>query len=135
MVMEKKNYSRPSLMVEKFTPQEYVAACSITEDKTVYKAKCDAGGILTGGLWQETNSQPGLQMTGNNKDKHLTAGIGNNFTSCGNTFYLPLSTTFLDGYYTAIGLIPVKVKIWQEGGKYHATQSPIDEVNEKKNLS
>lgn len=88
-----KSYKKPVLNVERFTPNEFVAACG--DENKVYKFKCDAPTEWgTGLVFEETNGEPGLQAFGRNKDKFRSA-----YHPCGEEHEAPYNSAFLDGYY------------------------------------
>ena len=49
--MERRSYSRPRMIRENFTPQEYVALCIYGGENGLY------------GAWEDTNGCPGMQQT------------------------------------------------------------------------
>lgn len=110
----RKMWNEPEILVEKFMPNEYVAACG--ESGVVYKFTCDAGGGIPGSVYQETNNIPGLQ-TGRGGDKEIaTYAFGGLFGyhACGTTHEAESDSGFYDGYYCARGEgDPVKVIIWK----------------------
>lgn len=71
--MNRKVWKQPLTVVQKFMPNEYVAACG--DSGVVYKFRCDAGGGVYGSVYEETNGIPGLQ-TGRSGDTEL-AGYSN----------------------------------------------------------
>lgn len=115
----KKTWEEPKIMVQKFMPNEYVAACGASG--TVYNFVCDAGDGVWGSVYQETNNQPGLQAHGRNKDTIIStyeefwgspvAG----YHACGKTHEAESNSGFFDGYYCAKGDTdnPVSVIIWK----------------------
>ena len=65
--MEKKNYSKPFMMSEKFVPQDYVAACPPDSEFVKYLFVCDANtdNPPSSGqydVYLETNGTAGLQI-------------------------------------------------------------------------
>ena len=61
----KMRWEEPRIKVQKFMPNEYVAAC--------YVINCNVPG--TGYLYAETNGEPGLQSTGRNADEFLVGPV------------------------------------------------------------
>lgn len=53
---------QPLTVVQKFAPNEYVAACG--DHGVTYKFECNAGGGIPGSVYQETNGIDGLQTHG-----------------------------------------------------------------------
>lgn len=91
-----KSYKKPVLNVERFTANEFVAACH--DINKVYKFKCDAGGGRSGSVYLETNGEPGLQ-TGWGGDRYLSG-----YHACGTTHEAKTTDDFLDGYYVTSSL-------------------------------
>lgn len=89
--MEGRVWERPQMLVQKFEPNEYVAACG--ESGTTYKFTCDAGGGVSGSVYLETNGKEGLQ-TGWGGDRYLSG-----YHACGTTHEAESTDDFLDGYY------------------------------------
>ena len=114
-----KSYKKPVLNVERFTPNEFVAACG--DSGVVYKFKCDAGDGVYGSVYQETNGRPGLQTSGWNADDMIAKydrgwfGKEYGFHACGTTHEAESDSGFYDGYYCAEGNTrnPVSVIIWK----------------------
>lgn len=61
----KKKWEEPRIVVQKFTPNEYVAAC--------YVINCNVPGY--GYIYAETNGEPGLQRDGRNPDEFLVGPV------------------------------------------------------------
>ena len=78
----RRRYERPSAYIEEFTPNEYVAACG--DSGKVYNFKCNAGGGKYGGVYKETNGQPGLQISGRNRDQRISIS-NSSYHACENT--------------------------------------------------
>lgn len=58
----KKRWEEPRILVQKFMPNEYVAACG--DENKVYKFTCDAPTEWGSGLvYVESNGEPGLQVS------------------------------------------------------------------------
>ena len=104
-----KSYKKPVLNVERFTANEFVAACH--DINKVYKFKCDAGGGRSGDVYLETNGRPGLQ-TGWGGDSYLSG-----YYACGTTHEAKTTDDFLDGYYVTSswfgGTKTTPVKVWR----------------------
>lgn len=113
-----KSYKKPVLNVERFTPNEFVAACG--DSGVVYNFECNAGGGVYGSVYEETNGIPGLQ-TGRRGDTEL-AGYSNGlfgengFYACNKTHKAESSNAFVNGYYCAKGNTsnPLPVIVWKE---------------------
>lgn len=58
--MKQQVWSSPKTAFEEFVPQNYIAACG--DENVVYKFTCAVNNNEYGGVWQETNGQPGLQV-------------------------------------------------------------------------
>lgn len=125
----KKTWEEPQILVQKFIPNEYVAACG--DSGTTYLFKCDAGGGVYGSVYQETNGQSGLQTSGWNADTKIASYenwgfLGEyGFHACGTTHEAESDSGFYDGYYCAKGNTnnPVPVIIWKgnRGDNVHCT--------------
>lgn len=116
----KRAYVRPTMVGERFVANEYVAACGDTEYGK-YKFTCDAGGGVSGIVYQESNGVPGLQKYGSWKysaDKCLYG-----YHACNITHEADTTDEFLDGYYVPDGGNPVNVIIWRgkSGRNVHCT--------------
>lgn len=137
--MRKRTYVKPVLSGEEFVPQVYCANCSTDDYHGIsYKFECNAGGGISGKIYQETNGIAGLQRTGSNADKNITDGSINNYTSYSacdetHTVTIPassgatLDTYFPKGYFYSSGgwfgeEQTINVRIWTAGGtNIHAT--------------
>lgn len=116
--MNRKVWKQPLTVVQKFMPNEYVAACG--DSGVVYKFRCDAGDGVYGSVYEETNGIPGLQ-TGRRGDTEL-AGYSNDwfgesgYHACQATHEADSSDEFVNGYYCAKGNTknPVQVMVWKE---------------------
>lgn len=112
-------WKQPLTVVQKFAPNEYVAACG--DSGVVYKFKCDAGDGVYGSVYQETNGQPGLQTGGWKSDRRIATYNDSmfwgesGFHACGTTHEAESDSGFYDGYYCAKGNTrnPVSVIIWK----------------------
>lgn len=126
-----KSYKKPVLNVERFTANEFVAACG--DLNKVYKFKCDAGGGRSGSVYLETNGKPGLQTTGYfegwkwiDADDYLSG-----YQACGTTHEAKTTDDFFDGYYRYkkggifSGTETVPVKVWRGpgGDNTHCTEN------------
>lgn len=105
-----KSYKKPVLNVERFTANEFVAACH--DINKVYKFKCDAGGGRSGDVYLETNGIPGLQTGWWGGDQYLSG-----YHACGTTHEAKTTDDFLDGYYVTSswfgGTKTTPVKVWR----------------------
>ena len=117
----KKEYVRPTMIGERFAPNEYVAACG--DSGTTYLFKCDAGDGVSGNVYLETNGVSGLQTTGQwiqtgdlpwqgywqEADKSLGG-----YHACGETHEADSKDSFLEGYYVPYGSSKVtSVIVWR----------------------
>ncbi|MGF0102594.1 hypothetical protein [Bariatricus sp. SGI.019] len=119
----KREYVTPMMIGERFSPNEYIAACG--ESGTTYKFVCDAqrkwGANLGGIVYLETNGVDGLQRSGSNPDSPL--GL---YHSCSATHIVESTSEFLDGYFEPTGVIDARVRkvvIWrgEDGQNIHCT--------------
>lgn len=108
-----KSYKKPVLNVERFTANEFVAACG--DVNKVYKFVCDAGGGTYGTVYEDSNHNGRWDLIG---DKALTGYIIPTYHACGATHEAPVDDEFLDGFYlpNSNPFNPTKVKIWTDGG-------------------
>lgn len=81
----KNRWAEPKIMVQKFTPNEYVAACGSTVEGN-YLFKCDAAG---GPLYYYSTDRWG------NKKANF---ISNNYHPCGKTHETSKDNEFPDGF-------------------------------------
>lgn len=123
-----RSYKRPTMTVERFVPNEYVAACG--DENKVYKFKCDAGGWIGqgGNVYLETNGEPGLQIIDRNPDQCLTKGLWNGYTPCGETHEASVNDDFLKGYFLPFGqelFRAVDVMVWRgpNNNNVHVTRN------------
>lgn len=86
-----KSYKKPVLNVERFTANEFVAACG--DSGVTYLFTCDAGGGKSGTVYLETNGSDGLQ-TGWGGDQSLGG-----YHACGTEHEADSDDEFLNGYY------------------------------------
>ena len=91
----KKRWEEPRILVQKFMPNEYVAACG--DENKVYKFKCDAPtewGI--GFVFEESNGKDGLQY------RPISGGgdkLRGSYHPCGEEHDAPVTDAFRKGYY------------------------------------
>lgn len=114
-----KSYKKPVLNVERFTPNEFVAACH--DWNTVYKFKCDAGWTVLTGSTVYTNGKDGIMDTAD--DVNLGA-----YHKCTATHEASTKDDFIEGYLrkNILGFPagePQKVIIWrgENGDNVHCT--------------
>lgn len=91
-----RKYKKPVLNVEHFTANEFIAACH--DQNTVYKFTCDAGNGIYGGVYQETNGQPGLQIGVRNGDRRISSRE-TSFHACGETHEASTTSDFIQNCY------------------------------------
>lgn len=108
-----KSYKKPVLNVERFTANEFVAACG--DINKVYKFVCDAGGGTPGTVYEDSNHNGRWDLIG---DKALTGYILPTYHACGATHEAPVDDEFLDGFYlpNSNPFEATKVKVWTDGG-------------------
>lgn len=122
-------YERPTMNVENFAANEFIAACG--DSNVVYKFKCDAGGGEWGDVFLDSNKNNKLDSG----DLNLTSGKMHYYHACGATHEAPTEDEFPMGFYVENGgndklkasifgpkydVIPVRV--WTEhGDDVHAT--------------
>lgn len=117
-----KSYKKPVLNVERFTANEFVAACHDTNK--VYKFKCDAGGGISGTVYQETNGEPGLQTKPSLSGWYWADKRLGGYHACGTTHEASTTDDFLDGYYvTDSKTTPVKVWRGPNDDNIHCTEN------------
>lgn len=117
--MEKRVWESPLTMVQKFEPNEYIAACG--DENRVYLFTCDAGwtGLSGSDVW--TNGADGIM--GTEDDQYLGT-----YGKCGKTHEANTTDEFIGGYLkkNVIGF-PIgqaqKVIIWrgEDGNNIHCT--------------
>lgn len=118
-----KSYKKPVLNVERFTANEFVAACG--DSGVTYKFKCDAGGGASGNVYVESNGVKGLQpnrqwiQTGEWWEvwegywQEADRSLGG-YHACGTTHEADSDDDFLNGYYVPYGASqPTDVVIWR----------------------
>lgn len=108
-----KSYKKPVLNVERFTANEFVAACG--DINKVYKFVCDAGGGTPGTVYEDSNHNGRWDLL---SDKALTGYILPTYHACGATHEAPVDDEFLDGFYlpNSNPFEVTKVKVWTDGG-------------------
>lgn len=129
----KRTYVRPTMVGERFVANEYVAACG--DSGKVYKFECNAGGGVSGNVYQETNGESGLQRwpskPGSKPDTNLTSGVFTSYHACGETHEASAMVNFVNGYYVPLQSGKVtNVIIWRgkDGHNVHCTtQLNMDE--------
>ena len=121
--MKKQTWEEPQILVQKFIPNEYIAACG--DSGKIYKFTCDAGGGKWGSVYQETNNQPGLQTSWLSGDMEITRWPTIGYHACMTTHEAETESEFDSGYYCAGGDTsrPVPVIIWkgENGDDIHCT--------------
>lgn len=89
----RREYTRPIMICEVFSADEYVAACG--ESGTTYFFKCDAGKRYKNyTVYEESNGIPGLQKNFYKGDKLRTR----TYSPCGKTHEADSTDVFLNGY-------------------------------------
>ena len=81
--MERKNYSKPFMYTERFTPQEFVAACTLINISALQPAR------------KETNGIPGCQQTQVNATIEPWKEYEEEARNAGATFTQPHSSTLM----------------------------------------
>lgn len=121
--MKKQTWEEPQILVQKFIPNEYIAACG--DSGKIYKFTCDAGGGKRGSVYEETNNLPGLQTLEWNADTEITRWPSGGYHACMTTHEAESDSEFDHGYYCAGGDTrkPVPVIIWkgENGDDIHCT--------------
>ena len=124
----KKEYVTPTMVGERFSADEYVAACG--DSGKVYKFECNAGDGVPGNVYQETNGESGLQRWPSKPDTNLTSGLLT-YHACGETHEASAMDNFVNGYYVSLQSGNVtNVIIWRgkDGHNVHCTtQLNMDE--------
>lgn len=126
----KKNYVRPMMVGERFTANEYVAACG-DKEYGMYRFKCDAGASKPdyNTVYYETNGVAGLQTEGYydaTEKKYIQPDFRKtgSYHACGKTHEAPTNDEFLNGYCITPDKKTLSVIIWTEGGtNVHCTQN------------
>lgn len=109
----KKRWEEPRILVQKFMPNEYVAACG--DENKVYKFVCDAGGGTPGTVYKDSNHNGKWDLIG---DEALTGHILPTYHACGKTHSAPTDDEFIEGFYlpNSDPFKATKVIIWTDGG-------------------
>ena len=117
---------QPLTVVQKFAPNEYVAACG--DHGVTYKFECNAGGGIPGSVYQETNGIDGLQTHGGrgySADRELTSWPFSYYYACNEKHEADSTDDFLNGYYCSNDNTKnsQKVIIWRgkHGNDIHCT--------------
>lgn len=115
--MNRKVWKQPLTVVQKFMPNEYVAACG--DHGTTYLFTCDAGGGVSGEVYVESNGVEGLQTRGEwvggwgGHWQEADRSLGG-YHACGTTHEADSDNEFLNGYYVPYRSDDVtKVIIWR----------------------
>ena len=108
-----KSYKKPVLNVERFTANEFVAACH--DINKVYKFECNAGGGKYGAVYKDSNENGKLDFGDEELTSYLPA-----YHACGEKHEAPTDDEFIKGFYTE-GVVagyfnPTPVIIWTDGG-------------------
>lgn len=108
----KKRWEEPRILVQKFMPNEYVAACG--EVNKVFNFVCDAGGGTPGTVYEDSNNNGKLDL----HDEPLTGRILPTYHACGETHSAPTNDEFIKGFYlpNSDPFKATKVIIWTDGG-------------------
>lgn len=126
-----KSYKKPVLNVERFTANEFVAACG--DSGVTYLFTCDAGGGASGNVYVENNGVKGLQTTGKWVQTGFLPWQGyweyradqdlGGYHACGTTHEADSDDDFLNGYYVPRGGTEQNVVIWRGpwGDNVHCT--------------
>lgn len=129
--MKQQVWSSPKTTFEEFVPQNYIAACG--DENKVYLFTCDAGGGVSGNVYEETNGLQGLQTYAGCHcgSSHLTkegeflglswscskwvdkadTSLGG-YHACGAPHEASTESDFSNGYYVVNGAI-TPVIIWK----------------------
>ncbi len=94
----KKEWKIPRMVVERFTPNEYVSSCADGEIK--YLFTCDAGESKLYYSIEDANGN-GLQVTQNNNlvDVYGGASRDTSYKPCGKTHETSMSYNYITGYF------------------------------------
>ena len=115
-----KSYKKPVLNVERFTPNEFVAACGDTNNEYIFK--CDAMGGITGTVFYSDGDDRFEPFSG---DKWMGTG----YHACGEEHITQVGDDFIEGWYVtgwdgiSGGDFVKKVIIWRgpDGNNIHCT--------------
>ena len=118
-----KEYRRPLLVVEQFTPNAFVAACETTE---LWRVKVEdvmnIGGLVDptvgGEFYFETNGIPGLQKSGDNPDTWVQGKPYTIPDSCVQDGYVYFDNCGQLGYFTNNNDITVECMVMGEALMY-----------------
>lgn len=105
----KKTWEEPKILVQKFIPNEYVAACG--EEKKVYKFACNAGSA-------DNDGNPYHYRVYTDDGTQLTSWLSL-YGPCGETHDASTKDDFLEGYMDDVntkGNDNIRVIIWTNGG-------------------
>lgn len=109
----KKTWEEPQILVQKFIPNEYVAACG--DSGTTYYFECNAGSPYSyQSVYVESNGVDGLQTSsgpGYQADTHRTW----TYHACGEKHTAESNDEFLSGYVVSGGQT-IPVIIWTDHG-------------------
>lgn len=116
-----KSYKKPVLNVERFTPNEFVAACGDTNNEYIFK--CDAMGGVLGAVFYSDGDDKFEPISG--QDKYM--GMG--YHACGEEHITQVGDDFIEGWYVtgwdgiSGGDFVTKVIIWRgpDGKNIHCT--------------
>ena len=90
-------YERPTMNVENFAANEFIAACG--DSNVVYKFKCTAGGGKHGDVFEDVNKNGVLDKA----DVNLTPGRNHYYHACGKTHEAPTDEEFPMGFFVQNG--------------------------------
>lgn len=109
----KKRWEEPRILVQKFIPNEYVAACG--DENKVYNFVCDAGDGTPGKVYEDSNHNGTFDF---GVDQALTGSILSTYHACGETHSAPTDDDFINGFYFPFSdpLKATKVIIWTNNG-------------------
>ena len=115
-----KSYKKPVLNVERFTPNEFVAACGDTNNEYIFK--CDAMGGVLGAVFYSDGDDSFEPLSG---DRLM--GVG--YHACGEEHITQVGDDFIEGWYVTGwngitgGEFYEKVIIWKgpDGNNIHCT--------------
>lgn len=115
-----KSYKKPVLNVERFTPNEFVAACGDTNNEYIFK--CDAMGGITGTVFYSDGDDRFEPLS---DDKWMGTG----YHACGEEHITQVGDDFTEGWYVtgwngiSGGDFVTKVIIWRgpDGDNIHCT--------------
>ena len=116
----KKTYVKPTINVENFAANEFIAACGDTNYEYLFVCNANSGGWFGdgGSVYVDTNKN-GRWNPG--RDERLGS-----YSPCQDTHNTKDGDEFLDGFLVAnIGTKVMKVKIWrgEDGHNIHCTKN------------